>query len=382
MKKTIILVAIAIAIAIAIVAVLCLLLPAPSKRPVEVLPDYRSYLTELVEEYISDDGKHIDLNFNIPDNQSIDAYIKSFVELNFTDDFFIGHNPTAQQASYDALRQSIYDDFLRQTQQAINSSIAAYRNRLERAGCEDIEIESTPEGSMLIKYESEKDIPFEQLISSQGLLEFYTCHDIGSIASVLLDMDGVITSINTDHSLFSLVDARYATYGIIGAATESDMEILDKYLADPRVKELIPDNLLFMWSVKPELSGNRYILYALRSIDGKPALDGEAVDSSRANYSERGTSAEVHLVMTTDGAAEWARLTKQLAEDSDARNYANGLPLAIVVDKRVYSAPYVREEITGGNSIISGNFTIGEAEVLANVLNSNIVTLPIREIRK
>ncbi|MBO5216418.1 MAG: protein translocase subunit SecDF [Alistipes sp.] len=309
----------------------------------------------------------------------------------------------------------------KQSEDAVKASMNILTTRIDRFGVVQPNIQELGNGRIQVELPGIKDPErVRDLLQASASLEFWNCHKKENISGVLDNINRKISTIDLDaeaveatepvaeeveatevaegaeateaveatevaplkHSFYSLVDTLYSTYGIVGAATESDMEILDKYLADPRVKELIPDNLHFMWSVKPEeWAGNRYMLYALRSIDGKPALDGEAVDRSRAEYSDRGTSAEVHLVMTTDGAAEWARITKQLAEDPDARNYENGLPLAIVMDKRVYSAPGVKAEIKGGNSVISGNFTIGEAEVLANVLNSGKVPAPARIIQ-
>ncbi len=47
-----------------------------------------------------------------------------------------------------------------------------------------------------------------------------------------------------------------------------------------------------------------------------------------------------------------------------------GRPFAIVINDRVFSAPVIREPITGGSGQISGNFTLEEANTVAMLLRS------------
>ena len=89
----------------------------------------------------------------------------------------------------------------------------------------------------------------------------------------------------------------------------------------------------------------------------KPPLDGGSVVEAREGYAQHGSSAEVSMTMNASGARTWARLT---ADNVDRC-------IAIVLDGYVYSAPVVHGEISGGQSSISGQFTINEARDLANV---------------
>ncbi|MBR5863296.1 MAG: protein translocase subunit SecDF [Alistipes sp.] len=172
--------------------------------------------------------------------------------------------------------------------------------------------------------------------------------------------------------LFALLDPTYSGGCIVGAAREADMPAINEYLARPEVKNLMPSDLVLAWAVKGEdYFGGRYALYALRSIDGKPAMDGSSVATAQENYSQNGASAEVNLTMTSNGTSQWAQLTGQNV----------GKPIAIVLDGLVYSAPNVNGKIEGGNSVITGNFTIQEAQDLANVLKSGKVPAPARIIQ-
>ena len=166
----------------------------------------------------------------------------------------------------------------------------------------------------------------------------------------------------------------YGGGAVLGLATAADMPTVDKYLAMDVVKEAFPADLIFKWGIKPDPDfGDRYALYAIKveRPDGKAPLDGSVISDARENYSQKGASAEVSMSMNSNGVSEWARLT--------ADNV--GKCIAIVLDGYVYSAPVVRQKIEGGNSSISGNFTIQEAQDLANVLKSGKVPAPARIIQ-
>ena len=174
--------------------------------------------------------------------------------------------------------------------------------------------------------------------------------------------------------LLSILDPRYAGGAVIGAASAADMASVDKYLALDEVKNAFPADVRFKWGIKPEeRMDNKYALYAIKveRPDGKAPLDGSAIDDARESYSQKGADAEVSMSMNSNGVSEWARLT--------ADNV--GKCIAIVLDDYVYSAPVVRQKIEGGNSSISGNFSIQEAQDLANVLKSGKVPAPARIIQ-
>ena len=151
---------------------------------------------------------------------------------------------------------------------------------------------------------------------------------------------------------------------------------MNDYLALPAVKEMLPADLRFKWAIKGETQqpvDGRFYLYAIKveRPDGRAPLDGSVITDAREAYAQRGAEAEVSMSMNSNGISEWARLT--------ADNV--GRCVAIVLDGYVYSAPVVRQKIEGGNSSISGNFTIQEAKDLANVLKSGKVPAPAHIIQ-
>ncbi len=174
--------------------------------------------------------------------------------------------------------------------------------------------------------------------------------------------------------LLALLDPSFAGGAVIGAAMSADVPAVDHYMSLPQVRELFPSDVIFKWGIKPEEAmGGRYALYAIRvsSPDGKANLDGSVIVDAREQYAQQGASAEVTMAMNSEGAREWARLTGENVNKC----------IAVVLDGSVYSAPNVLNKIEGGNSQITGNFTIQEAKDLANVLESGKVPAPARIIQ-
>ena len=174
--------------------------------------------------------------------------------------------------------------------------------------------------------------------------------------------------------LFAVLDPNYAGGAAIGAAYKADIAAVNEYLSRPEVLELFPADILFKWGVKGDdhIDG-RYYLYAIKvtTPDGKAPLDGSVVTDAREQYAQRGATAEVSMTMNAEGTQEWARMTGENI----------GRCIAIVLDGYVYSAPRVNTKIDKGQSQITGDFTIQEAQDLANVLNSGKVPAPAKIIQ-
>jgi SecD/SecF fusion protein len=159
---------------------------------------------------------------------------------------------------------------------------------------------------------------------------------------------------------------QYIPGPIVGLALKQDMPRIDSLLNLRQIKSVLPSNVVFRWAVKA-LDDNEqyYYLYALKvtNRDGSPALSGNVVTDANADYAQGmgvRSEQEVTMSMNAEGAKEWARLTKDNIDKY----------VAIVLDNMVYSAPRVNQEITGGRSQITGQFSVEEAKDLANVLKS------------
>jgi SecD/SecF fusion protein len=175
-----------------------------------------------------------------------------------------------------------------------------------------------------------------------------------------------------EHPLFAKLypsvdeSGRWIPGPVVGFAMKSNIAAVTEYLNLPQVKAVLPRNLAFKWAVKARDANEQFFeLYAIKVTkrDGTPALSGDVVTNAVADFSQQQFGAaeqQVSMTMNAEGAKAWARLTKE--------NIGNCV--AIVLDEMVYSAPRVNDEITGGRSQITGNFTPEEAKDLANVLKS------------
>lgn len=151
---------------------------------------------------------------------------------------------------------------------------------------------------------------------------------------------------------------------------------VNEYLALEVVKNSFPPDLKFLYGQeeKDEKGARKYLpLYAIKTIPGsdKAKLEGDGVEDSRQDYDERGKPA-IKMQMTPSGSRIWGKLTEE----------NKGKPIAIVLDDIVYSAPNVIDKIEGGNSEISGNFSIEEAQDLANILKSGKLDAPAKIVQE
>ena len=160
----------------------------------------------------------------------------------------------------------------------------------------------------------------------------------------------------------------------VGIAHINDTAAVNKYLAMRQVRELLPANIVFKWTVKPIDEKEQYFqLVALKATNGgRPPLEGDVITDAREDFDRMTNSAVVSMSMNAEGSKIWEQLTRENI----------GRCVAIVLDDQVYSFPVVNTEISGGNSQISGNFTPEEAKDLANVLKSGKMAASVKIVQE
>jgi len=155
---------------------------------------------------------------------------------------------------------------------------------------------------------------------------------------------------------------------VSGYALIKDTARINKLMNLKYIKALFPNDLKFLWTVKPiDKKETTLQLIAIRitNRDQKAPLTGEVIADARQDYSQAGKP-EIMMMMNSEGARTWKRLTAENIDKS----------IAIVLDDFVYSFPTVQSEIPNGRSSISGNFTIQEAQDLANILKAGSLPAP------
>jgi SecD/SecF fusion protein len=161
---------------------------------------------------------------------------------------------------------------------------------------------------------------------------------------------------------------------VVGYVAIRDTAKVNEYLNIPRVRSLFP-RTKFLWTVKPyDADGKLLQLVAIKvsTREGIAPMEGDVITDARQTFGQFGASPEISMTMNPEGARKWRQLTRENV----------GSSIAIVLDDMVYSFPTVQGEIAGGNSSITGNFTINEAKDLANVLKAGKLPAPARIVEE
>lgn len=322
---------------------------------------------------------------------------------------------------------------------AINNSFKVLRTRIDRFGVVQPNIQKLSQtGRILIELPGIKDpARVRKLLQGSANLEFWETYDLAEILPQLAQINNEVAKVNaTTESVNASttetkeeikaentaatddVDAlveNIAAEDSVAAAEEADQEAaLEQYrkqnplfaVLNPSVnqagqayrgpvvgtvhytdtakvmamlhssmaKSILPRELRLCWTVKAiDDAETFYQLVALKAqTNGRPSLEGDVITDARADFGQTSAYANVSMSMNAEGARDWQRITRDNI----------GKSIAIVLDGYVYSFPTVQNEIAGGNSQITGNFTVEEAKDLANTLQSGKMPAPARIIQE
>ena len=192
--------------------------------------------------------------------------------------------------------------------------------------------------------------------------------------------DKAIAEAKKQNPLFSVFQpVQGQGLAIVGYANARDTAAVDKVIYSEVAATVLPAECKLRWGAKPEdfggenTRGDIFALYALKVTEpnGRAPLEGDVITSSKDDFDQMGHPS-VSMQMNSDGARRWSQITKQ--------NIGRGV--AIVLDDAVYSAPRILTQIDGGNSQITGNFTIEDTKDLANTLNSGKMPAPTRIVQE
>ena len=306
----------------------------------------------------------------------------------------------------------VIDVIRAESESAIANSFNVLRNRIDRFGVTQPNIQKLGNsGRILVELPGVKEPErVRKLLQGTASLEFWPTYDNTELQGYLSEANTLLAQLLVDETaeveevaeetaevdsllaaelaqkdaeaellkqnpLFSvLVPAQYKG-ACLGYAHYADTAKINRYFAMPQVKELFPAEFKPMWTVHAsQMDENIYELVAIKaaSADGKAPLDGGYVTDARVQFGNTAGTPEVSMSMNGEGAGIWARLTGDNI----------GKQIAIVLDGMVYSYPVVNGKIEGGSSQITGQFTIEEAEDLANVLKSGKLPAPATIIQE
>lgn len=209
-----------------------------------------------------------------------------------------------------------------------------------------------------------------------------------SVEGTVAELDSTVadssTALSNNNPLFEVFRPMVSETGMsmegprVGYALIRDTAKVNAFLKRPEVILLMNQELRnaeFLWSNKPEPDSDIITLFAIRgNREGTPELDGAVIVDARPDLDEYNRNI-VTMAMNGSGAQKWQRLTADAASQSPKRS------VAVVLDHYVYSYPQVQNEIAGGRTQITGNFTPEESSDLANILRAGKLDAPARIIQ-
>lgn len=166
---------------------------------------------------------------------------------------------------------------------------------------------------------------------------------------------------------------------VIGYTLQKDTALVNSYFNSAEIKAIIPANVKLLWSVKPVSKETKmFQLFAVKptGLNAGPVLTGNVIADARADVDQRTNNPQVEMVMNSEGAREWRKISAAAAAANPKK------AIAIVLDNTVYSAPTVQDEIPNGVSSITGNFTFEDTQDLANVLKAGRLPAPAKIVEE
>lgn len=248
------------------------------------------------------------------------------------------------------------------------------------------------------KVESGKAAAIKKVITDYTKLEFLETYGnseiIGSLSKAnsylrdikpspdIKDMDER-SIFNAQNPLFGILLPRVNAQGeplsscMIGLAAGKDTATVNRYLQMPEVVAFFPQKIKFLWSQIPYKYDKSQTLYELHAIkittpDGKAPVDGSMIISAAALNGKSDSDRRIRLSMNAEGTAKWATVTRENIKRC----------IAVVLNGHVRSYPVVQNEITGGQTEITGDFTFEEMKDLADILNSGQMPFELKVINE
>ena len=197
-------------------------------------------------------------------------------------------------------------------------------------------------------------------------------------ADVKATPEAQLAEAKKQHPLLAMLQTTNGnSLALVGYASVRDTAAINKLIYSKLAKQVLPSDVKLLWGAKPTdgLSvKNIFELYALKvtTTTGRAPLEGDVITDAKDQFDQVTGQPQVSMSMNTDGARRWAALTKANIDKA----------IAIVLDGVVYSAPRVNGEITGGQSSITGSFTIEDTKDLANTLKSGRMPAPARIVQE
>ncbi len=334
----------------------------------------------------------------------VDAFVSAYQQLNGQNKLggIFASKLGEKNISYNSSDADVKKVLNEEVNAAVENSNKVVRSRIDRFGVAQPNIQilrgKGQIGQIMVEMPGIKEPErVRKLLQGSANLEFWETYTLGETMSSLTALDKRLAGADAkdsaaadstkakaakaksaaeQHPFFSkliMMQGMQPTNCVVGYAIAKDTAAINAMVNSEAAKSILPADLKLAWGVKNAsgMKANVFELYALRANNGLPSMQGDVIADAKDEFDQNHRPI-VSMTMTTSGARDWATLTKKNLKKC----------VAIVLDGYVYSAPVVQNEITGGNSQISGNFTTDDTRDLANVLKSGKMPAPTKIVQE
>ena len=334
----------------------------------------------------------------------VDAFVSAYQQLNGTNKLggIFASKLGEKNISYNSSDADVKKVLNEEVNAAVENSNKVVRSRIDRFGVAQPNIQilrgKGQIGQIMVEMPGIKEPErVRKLLQGSANLEFWETYTLGETMSSLTALDKRLAGADAkdsaaadstkakaakaksaaeQHPLFSkliMMQGMQPTNCVVGYAIAKDTAAINAMVNSEAAKSILPADLKLAWGVKNAsgMKANVFELYALRANNGQPSMQGDVIADAKDEFDQNHRPI-VSMTMTTSGARDWATLTKKNLKKC----------VAIVLDGYVYSAPVMQNEITDGNSQISGNFTTDDTRDLANVLKSGKMPAPTKIVQE
>ena len=346
------------------------------------------------------------------DNDYLDLFLEAFDDaskgsVKLSDPSIFGNKSLKDKINFKLTDDEVEPILREEVKGSISTAFEVLRSRIDRFGVTSPNISQIGEsGRILIELPGAKDIDrVKKLLTGTAELQFWEVFENTQTANFFIQANTVLADLLKDETateaeeeidsatakqneidallgeVTDSVDTKAANplfvvmspnipqnaqqrSSAVGYANVKDTAIVNKYLSMKEIRALLPQDMVyakFLWDAKPNKDSEVISLYAIKSNREDIApIQGDVISDANQVFDQLGVNPEVSMSMNSKGSKLWAKMTE-----------ANvGKFVAVVLDDYVYSAPNVNEPISGGNTSISGQFSIEEAQDLSNALKS------------
>lgn len=278
----------------------------------------------------------------------------------------------------------IIDRLEEQEEDAVSRAIEIISNRVNQYGVSEPSIEKQGSRRIIIQLPGlSNEDEAKRLLQGRAVLEFRFVKDSEFTIPIMNRIDEVLaassssikdSSVTTDSSTADLSKEEFAkqhpffSVALINPqspyadafVSDKDRDVILSYLKRPEIKNVVPDNVEFLFSAKPEINQEGTDIYKMYLVNKTAELTGGVIEEAQANIDPQTTEPVVTMSMNSDGARDWARITGSNV----------GKRIAVILDGYIYSAPVIQEKIPGGSTRISGMENLEESKLMEIVLKA------------